>query len=96
MTSTEYIIKDKDNSYLLVLKILDIYQSIVSSLPIPPASFSTSWPEHRPRQENNVHHKIKDEQQDTEQIHSVYHWMNTREKEYWLQQVFEPLGTDLD
>lgn len=63
---------------------LDIYQlhtNVVSYLPIPPSSFSTSGPEHRPSQENNVHHKIKDEQQDTEQIQCIYQWMNTREKE---------------
>ena len=53
---------------------------IVSYLPIPPSSLGTSGPEHRPSQENNVHHKIKDEQQDTEQIQCVYQWMHTGEK----------------
>ena len=54
---------------------------IVSYLPIPLSSLSTSGPEHRPCQENDVHHKIKDEQQDTEQIQSIHQWMNAREKE---------------
>ena len=54
---------------------------IVSYLPIPPSSLGTSGPEHRPSQENNVHHKIKDEQQDTEQIQCIYQGMHTGRKE---------------
>ena len=75
--------------------ILDpIYQLYsYSYLPIPLSSLSTSGPEHRPCQENDVHHKIKDEQQDTEQIQSIYQWMNTREKEGHF--LFKPLDSKL-
>ena len=59
-----------------------IYQlHSLSYLPIPLSSLGTSGPEHGPCQENDVHHKIKDEQQDTEEIQYIYQWMNTREKE---------------
>ena len=47
--------------------------------PIPPASFSSSWPKHRPRQKDNVHHKIKDEQHNTGHVQNIDNWMNSAE-----------------
>ena len=67
--------------YYLFQKYLTSISFIVGYLPIPPSSLSTSGPEHSPSQENDVHHKIKDEQQDTEQIQRIYQWMHTGEKE---------------
>jgi len=67
--------------YYLFQKYLTSINFTVSYLPIPPSSLGTSGPEHSPSQENDVHHKIKDEQQDTEQIQRIYQWMYTGEKE---------------
>lgn len=67
--------------YYLFQKYLTSISFIVSYLPIPPSSLGTSGPEHSPSQENDVHHKIKDEQQNTEQIQRIYQWMHTGKKE---------------
>lgn len=50
---------------------------LCSLLPIPHSSFSASGPEDRPRQENNVHHKIKDIEQDAWKIECIDDWVDT-------------------